>query len=149
MLLLDDSSPHAVLVDPEPAPSGAALHAALEAEWPRLRGRVTAITDDIRRLPLDATDLIVSCHACGALTDHVLDAASAAGARVAVLPCCHNLEECDPGPFAGWLDAALAVDVTRASRLAANGYRVRTQTIPDAITPKNRLLIGIPMTRHS
>jgi hypothetical protein len=31
-------------------------------------------------------------------------------------------------------------------RLTTHGYRVRTQTIPATITPKNRLLIGIPMS---
>jgi hypothetical protein len=42
------------------------------------------------------------------------------------------------------MDAALAIDVVRAHRLAASGYRVWTQTIPAEITPKNRLLIGAP-----
>ena len=32
----------------------------------------------------------------------------------------------------------------RAVRLAQQGYRVWTQTIPGDITPKNRLLIGAP-----
>jgi len=144
LLLLDDSSSHAVIVDPAPAASGHALHAALVAEWPRLEGRVTVIADDIRRVPLDSTDIVVSCHACGALTDHVLDAARAAGARVAVLPCCHDLRSSDTGPLDGWLDGPLAIDVMRAYRLTSHGYRVRTQTIPGAITPKNRLLIAVP-----
>jgi hypothetical protein len=30
----------------------------------------------------------------------------------------------------------------RAVRLEQRGYRVRTQTIPPEITPKNRLLLG-------
>jgi hypothetical protein len=42
------------------------------------------------------------------------------------------------------VDAALAIDVTRAARLRAAGYVVHTQTIPAAITPKNRLLLGEP-----
>ena len=144
MLLLDDSSPRAVVVDPAPPPSAEPLHDALVAEWPRLRGRVTRLTADIGTVPLDAGDVVVSSHACGALTDVVLDAAAAAGAAVAVLPCCHDLEACDAGPLACWLDAPLAIDAMRAVRLAARGYHVRTQTIPQAITPKNRLLIGTP-----
>jgi hypothetical protein len=32
----------------------------------------------------------------------------------------------------------------RALRLRALGYQVWTQTIPSAITPKNRLLLGAP-----
>ena len=144
MLLLDDSSPEAVIVDPAPPASGAALAAALVAEWPRLGGRIRALAEDIRHVPVNAGDVIVSCHACGALTDHILDAAVAASARVAVLPCCQDLETCDAGPLAGWLDGPMAVDAMRAMRLEAAGFTVRTQTIPATITPKNRLLIGIP-----
>ncbi len=47
----------------------------------------------------------------------------------------------------GWLDPALAIDVTRATRLEAKGYRVWTQTIPKDITPKNRLLLGLGAPR--
>jgi hypothetical protein len=83
----------------------------------------------------------VSCHACGALTDRVLDAAVRASARVAVLPCCHDEETCDTGGLTGWLDAPTAIDVVRARRLAAAGYQVHTQTIPAGVTPKNRLLL--------
>ena len=144
MLLLDDTSAGAIVVDPAPAPSALLLQRALVAEWPRLQGRVTVVEDDIRRVPLTGTDLIVSSHACGALTDAILDAAVAARARVAVLPCCHDLAQCDGGPLAGWLDGPMAIDVMRATRLEARGYHVRTQTIPDAITPKNRLLIATP-----
>jgi hypothetical protein len=144
MLLLDDSSPDARVVDPAPADSSIALHEAFAAEWPRLRGRIAVVAEDVRHLALEPTDLIVSCHACGALTDHVLDAARRTHAPVAVLPCCHDLQTCDAGPLAGWLDGPLAIDTMRAVRLAGLGYRVYTQTIPKAITPKNRLLIGVP-----
>ena len=65
-------------------------------------------------------------------------------ARVAVLPCCHDIAVCDAGALSGWMDDALAIDVVRARRLAGHGYRIWTQRIPDDITPKNRLLIGAP-----
>jgi hypothetical protein len=144
MLLLDDSSPEALVIDPKVPRSATALHDAIVSEWPRLRGRVTYVPTDIGEFPLASTDVLVSSHACGALTDVVLDAAAAARATVAVLPCCHDLHGGDAGPLAGWLDGALAIDVLRATRLEAKGYRVRTQTIPSDITPKNRLLIGAP-----
>jgi hypothetical protein len=144
MLLLDDSSPEALIVDPGIPRSATALHDAVVSEWPRLRGRVQCIASDISTLPLTSTDLLVSSHACGALTDVVLDAAASARATVAVLPCCHDLGRSDAGALAGWLDGAMAIDVLRAARLEAKGYRVRTQTIPSDITPKNRLLMGTP-----
>ena len=144
MLLLDNSSPNAVVVDTAPPSSGARVHAALVDVWPRLAGRVEFVASRLENVELQATDLVVSCHACGDLTDRVLDRAAAARARVAVLPCCHDLATCDWGSLAGWVDRPLAIDILRALRLEGQGYRVWTQTIPAAITPKNRLLLAAP-----
>lgn len=142
LLILDDSSPGALLVDPGPPPSAPRLAAALTAAWPRLAGRVVTAPQPLSAVPLSADDLVVASHACGALADAVLRRAAAARARVAVLPCCHNLTVNDRGPLTGWVDGPLAVDIMRAVRLEQQGYRVWTQTIPDAITPKHRLLLG-------
>jgi len=144
MLLLDDSSPGAVAVDRRLPPSAATLAAALCGQWPRLRDRVSFVEGDLKDLPLHREDLIVSAHACGGLTDLILERAVEVGARVAVLPCCHDLKRADLGGLEGWMDGPLAIDATRASRLRAQGYRVFTQTIPGDITPKNRLLLAEP-----
>jgi len=142
LLILDDSSPEALVVDTAIPPSAATLHRGLTEAWPRLAGRVSFVTSSLDAVSLAATDLVVSIHACGRLTDVVLSCAVAARAPVAVLPCCHDARACDPGGLEGWMDAAQAIDVVRASRLAAAGYRIRTQTIPAEITPRNRLLVG-------
>ena len=144
MLLLDDTSGDAHVVDPSPPASAATLHDSLVATWPRLAGRVGMHPVPLALFDCAPDDVVVSSHACGALTDHVLDAAATAGARVAVLPCCHDVDTCDAGPLTGWVDGPLAIDVRRALQLEQRGYRVWTQTIPVAITPKNRLLIGVP-----
>ena len=143
LLLLDDSSPSAVVVDPELPASAAKLQASLVAVWPRLRDRIAFVAGDLEAVALDAGDLVVSCHACGGLTDSVLAVAVRAGARVAVLPCCHDADAA-PALLEGWMDRALAMDVGRAQRLERAGYDVWTQTIPPDITPKNRLLMGQP-----
>jgi hypothetical protein len=144
MLLLDDSSPSALVVDTALPSSTHTLHEALVKAWPRLDGRVVFSDEPIESVVLCEQDVVVSSHACGALTDVVLDRAAAARARVAVLPCCHAIATCDTGPLSGWLDQSLAIDAMRAVRLQARGYRVWTQTIPGSITPKNRLLLGQP-----
>jgi len=142
MVLLDDSSPTALVVDRAVPASAATLQAALVSVWPRLDRRVTFEEGDIESVRIEPSDVVVSCHGCGVMTDRVLAAAAAARARVAVLPCCQDADTCDPGPLAGWMDVALAIDTMRAVRLEQLGYHVRTQMIPDAITPKNRLLIA-------
>ncbi len=144
LLLLDDSSPAAVVVDKAIPPSAAKLHDALKDAWPRLAGRVRFFTGELDTLGVERTDLVVSSHACGALTDRVLELAAGARARVAVLPCCHDFEACDSGALAGWVDRAAAIDILRAIRLEQQGYRIWTQTIPADITRKNRLLLGEP-----
>ena len=60
------------------------------------------------------------------------------------LTCCHNVGGEGAAELAGWVDGPLAIDIARAARLKARGYRVWTQAIPAAITPKNRLLLGAP-----
>jgi hypothetical protein len=144
MLLLDNTSPYAVVVDTAIPPSAAKLQASLVAAWPRLDRRVKFRASSIDDVSLEPTDVVVSSHACGRLTDQILDRATFVRARVAVLPCCHNLDESDTGGLAGWMDGPLAVDVMRVHRMREHGYQVWTQTIPSAITPKNRLLIGAP-----
>ena len=147
MLLLDDSSPAALAVDKTLAPSSTKVHRALVEAWPRLSGRITFVTSALEDVELSSGDVVVSSHACGALTDRVLERAIRARARVAVLPCCHDLATCDAGELDGWIDSPVAVDVMRAVRLRQEGYRIWTQHIPDAITPKNRLLLGAPDDR--
>lgn len=144
MLLLDDSSPAAYVVERAVPLSAGALHASLTAEWRRVGDRVRFVSADIAGFTLQSGDVVVSCHACGALTDEILERSVAARASVAVLPCCHDFETCHAGPLGGWMDGSLAIDTMRAVRLDQHGYRVWTQTIPAAITPKNRLLIGMP-----
>lgn len=145
MLVLDDTSPNAVCVDERQPPSALRLLEVFERQWPRLSGRVEHRQASLETVAIEAEDLVVSAHACGVLTDRVLDLAVGARAPVAVLPCCHDLGNCDTGTLEGWMDPALAVDATRAARLRQADFEVHTQTIPKAITPKNRLLIGVPI----
>jgi hypothetical protein len=142
MLILDDSSPTALAVDTRLAPSHKALTEALVAAWPRLAGRVEFIEGRLQDVALRSDDVVVSAHACGGLTDDILDQAQGARARVAVLPCCQALRE--RGDLDGWIEGSLAVDIERATRLRGQGYEIWTQTIPKEITPKNRLLLGAP-----
>jgi hypothetical protein len=148
MLLLDDSSPDAVVVDTSVPLSSTRLHEALVQAWPRLSGRVAFVGGGLDVAEVRSTDLVMSSHACGRLTDVVLERAAAARARVAVLPCCHDMAACDAGALSGWVNGPLAIDIMRAIRLEQQGYRIWTQAIPAAITPKNRLLIGDPITNH-
>lgn len=144
MCLLDPTIPEAVAADRIRPLSAGRLEAILVERWPQLKGRVQYVEADLTTVSLRSSDIVVSVHACGPLTDLVLDRAIEARARVAVLPCCHSKRKCDSGGLLGWLEPSLAIDVTRAAKLAAAGYAVHTATIPTEITPKARLLFGHP-----
>src|SRR5262245_40407600 len=148
LIILDDSSPSAIAVDTVLPASSAQLHDALARTWPQLRSRVTFEACSLDSIELHADDVVVSSHACGALTDLVIDRAIAARARVAVLPCCHVFKKNEQGALSGWVDGALAIDIMRVVKLEQNGYHVRTQTIPSSVTPKNRLLLAAPSTQR-
>ncbi len=142
MLILDDSSPSAIAVDKTISKNAGQLSDCLIFRWPRLKNRVHYRELLLEDVEIFENDLVVSAHACGALTDLVLKKAMDKHARVAVLPCCHNAEVSPTNSLEGWMDQSLAIDAVRALQLRDCGYTIVTQTIPHDITPKNRLLMG-------
>lgn len=142
LLILDNSSDTALAVDRKIPLSAKKLSDALIDSWPRLSSRIVYIKADVQDIDVLPDDLVVSAHACGPLTDVIIDKAIDHHARVAVLPCCHNGKISSTGSLEGWMDMTLAVDTMRAVRLRSNGYDIVTQYIPGDITPKNRLLMG-------
>lgn len=143
-LVLDATSPSAIVVDPKIPESAEPVGAQLDAAFPRLVGRVTMQRARLEEQPLGAGDLVFAVHACGALTDRVIDRVIDARARLAALPCCHDARTCDAGGLDAWMELGLAVDSVRAMRLRAAGYRVKLGAIPEAITAKPRLLLAEP-----
>ena len=144
MALMDRKTTTVVVVDTRLPKSAERLHTALSARWTGLGERITYEQRSLDDVVIASDDRVLGIHACGALTDRVLDAAIGSHARVAVLPCCHSHAKLDDGGLSGWLDADVAIDVVRARRLADSGYVVHTTRIAEDITPKNRLLLGTP-----
>jgi hypothetical protein len=142
MLILDDSSKTAIAVDKKIPLNAGKLSNALITSWPRLKNRVIYKEVPVQEITILPDDIVLSAHACGSLTDLIIDKAIEQHARVAVLPCCHDLKESSTDGLEGWMDKTLAVDTARAVRLRSKGYQIVTQKIPSDITPKNRLLMG-------
>jgi len=142
MLILDDTSSSALAVDRKIPVNAKKLSNALVTSWPRLKNRIIFKEVNIQTISILPDDIVISAHACGSLTDLIIDKAIEQHARVAVLPCCHNIKESSTAGLEGWMDKTLAVDAMRAIRLKAEGYKILTRKIPETITPKNRLLMG-------
>jgi len=142
MLILDDSSKTAIAVDKKIPLNAGKLSNALITSWPRLKNRVIYKEMPVQEITILPDDIVVSAHACGSLTDLIIDKAIEQNARIAVLPCCHNLKESSTDGLEGWMDKTLAVDTVRVMRLRSKGYQIVAHKIPNDITPKNRLLMG-------
>ncbi len=142
MLLVDDTLTTAVALDRKPAPNHMLVHTALVAAFPQLRNRVTFVKQRVEDVDVDADDLVVSAHACGALSDDVCATAVDAGARVCVMPCCHVWRFRDD--LRAHDDPARVIDEERVERLQQLGYDVDVASIPVEVSPKNRVLRGAP-----
>ena len=145
MLLLDDTSPSAVAAQRSSSEERGIARGCDHARLAEARGEGDRRGASDRRRGARRRGRGRGDPRIGALTDAVLDGVLDARARVALLPCCHDEETCDAGGLRGWFNLATAVDATRVARLRANRYSVLTQTIPRAITAKNRLLLGAPL----
>jgi hypothetical protein len=143
LLLLDaDVRSTALAVDVRLPKNHVLVHDAVVATFPDLAGRVTFQRARLEDVALGAGDVIVSAHACGPLSDAVLSRAAAAGARVALLPCCHLTRR--RTDLVDRADPAARIDEERAMWLVERGYDVIVDTIPAKVSAQNRLLLGRP-----
>lgn len=88
--------------------------------------------------------VIISTHACGSLTDDVLQyAIDSKSAAIAVMPCCYTgTDKGSPYGVRRALGVSMAADVGRSFFLQDCGYHVDFATIPIEVTPMNRIIVA-------
>lgn len=148
LLLLDpDARSTALAVDIRLPKNHVLVHGAVIATFPDLAGRVTFQRSRLEDVDLCESDVVVSAHACGPLSDAVLSRAAAVGSHVALLPCCH-LTRRRPD-LVDRADPVACIDEERATWLIERGYDVTVDEIPAKVSAKNRLLLGRPRAATS
>jgi len=154
-LALLDQRRKVTCVDKVRQPVSYKLIEGLSRRWPLLHECISYEVRDMRSCtePLDAGCLVVSCHACGLLTDDVIAMATAGGVcrPLVVLPCCYasrpRLPSAQPWrPTQSWdtwpwlqggqvnLKGEAAVNAARAGYLRDLGYNVCFDSIDSQIT---------------
>eukprot|EP00536_Pseudo-nitzschia_multiseries_P008792 jgi/Psemu1/288028/fgenesh1_pg.230_\ len=127
------------------------------ARWDYVEGPVEFIVPD-------PSTLLVGIHACGKLSDAIIDQAIRSNSQMALVPCCHSKKILTPSQKTDY--AALVsnnhtgvgaripsytladfMDAYRTQRLIDAGYRVDEVMIPEEFTPKNRILLATPPHR--
>jgi len=90
---------------------------------------------------------VVACHACSHLTDGIIAMCVERGVKFAVMPCCQrDLQTQNQMAVVAkslGIKEDAAIDVARMGGILARGYDCRWRTIDAAITPKNRMLVGL------
>lgn len=89
-------------------------------------------------------NIIIATHACGMLTDYVINYAMEQKAEsIAVMPCCYTGTDVgSPYGIKRALGVSWAADIRRSYKLQECGYHVDFGAIPQSITPMNRIIVG-------
>ena len=132
-------------VDERMPASAGKLRDAFGEAFPRLRAQHRYIVGDARDVAAASDTLVCGLHACGGLSDIVIDVALEGSSALALVPCCHSTKIPHDAAAAAKVGLDEAIDASRARRLAAAGWDVERDVLcPPEITPKNGLILGRP-----
>ena len=132
-------------VDERMPASAGKLRDSFGAAFPRLRAQHRYIVGDARDVAAAGDTLVCGLHACGGLSDIVIDVALEGSSALALVPCCHTTKIPHDVDAAARVGLDEAIDASRARRLEAAGWAVERDTLcPREITPKNGLILARP-----
>ena len=132
-------------VDERMPASAGKLRDSFGEAFPRLRAQHRYIVGDARDVAAAGDTLVCGLHACGGLSDIVIDVALEGSSALALVPCCHSTKQLHDEAAAAKVGLDEAIDAARVRRLAAAGWTVERDTLcPREITPKNGLILARP-----
>ncbi len=119
---------------------------AVAAVKPHVIDRVKFIEAPLSDLqaPISPSNIsVVATHACGSLTDTVLDFARVCATRVAVMPCCYTGTASNvPNGVRRMLGVGVSADIDRCYRLEREGWQTDMTNVPKLVTPMNRIIVA-------
>ncbi|MBW2733544.1 MAG: hypothetical protein JRH20_14245 [Deltaproteobacteria bacterium] len=138
---------HVTLVDRRRPSSHSLIFEACVEVAPWIKDRVhyleKPISEAVSELPQGTS--VIAVHACGKRTDACMEIGIQLQGKLAVMPCCYfGMGQQIPQAVVEGIGRELATDVHRSYALERAGYKVHWSAIPAAITPKRRILIGLP-----
>jgi hypothetical protein len=165
LLVLDPTRTRsAVVVDRCMPDSAESIAQGMLQRFPELESQWTYVVADLSGVEAHPSTLLASVHACGSLSDYLIQLSIGSGAPLAVAPCCHTVQASKgykPHVLSG-MDAesvsalvhqnkktngggaslADVVDGIRCQTLETAGFRVHEAKLPSLFTEKNRLILA-------
>ena len=93
-------------------------------------------------------DMLSAVHACGSLTDRIIQEGLRRRIPFAVMPCCYKDSMHLPeGSLSYFQNKRDAIDAARIMAIQEQGYQVIIRSIDPTVTPMNRIIIGLPAER--
>ena len=146
----------AICIDVKMSKSAKVLSKVMMKEYPQFQQSWHFIQHSISSsttttiLPHPET-LLVGIHACGTLSDDIQKLSIQGNAPCVLLPCCHSKQSLtlyNKPTTSTIVDLSSYIDELRCIRWRQAGFHVLTDiTIPEVITPKNKLLLAFPPTK--
>lgn len=136
-----------ILLDHQKSESAIATQRCLEKAFPEIVGRVHWVTCSLKNssTQVKAHADLIAVHACGVRTDQCIALAVEHNRPLVVVPCCYTGTGQDtPAALRTSLGVEIAADIGRTYRLEASNFVVEWDSIPEAISPMNRVIIAHP-----
>eukprot|EP00957_Ditylum_brightwellii_P085264 6484780-Ditylum_brightwellii.AAC.1 len=164
LLAMDPNNRTAVCVDRRMPQSAEKFAQTMISQFPHLEPKWSYVQTDLTTVEAHPSTLMTSVHACGTLSDFLVDMAIGANAPLALVPCCHTVdsnkgykphilsgldtEDVSSMVAAQRNDARTTigdiVDGVRSNSLKNAGYNVKEAMLPLMFTQKNRLMLATP-----
>ena len=151
-LLLLNPDRSAVCIDKRIPGSAEKIAHAMISEWPTLASRWDFVESKLDVIEPCSSTLLCGIHACGTLSDTIISLAVRGNAPLVLIPCCHTKRALPMDDRKEFLNHNLSlsefVDERRVERLQQSGYTVYRREIPQAVTPKNTVILAAPPATH-